>query len=558
MTVKKPEKIIKTDFLIIGGGIAGLEAALTAAGLGVDVTVAEKADTRRSGNGANGNDHYMCYIPEIHGEDFNLVIREIRETMEGPWQDLDMLRYMMRRSHEIVQEWEGFGINMRPTGEYRFEGHTMPGRQRYHLKYDGRNQKAVLTGEALKRGAKIYNKVFVNDILKNKEGRAVGAIGFSIKEDEPEVVLFQCKAVLVATAQAMRLYPHGNPAYIFNTHSCPAAAGGAAIAYRAGAKLVNLDVPYIHAGVKGFHRSGKATWIGVISDINGNSISPFCDKPNRETGDAMMDIWPGIFGERLEKGTGPTYMNCTQCTPEDLAYQEKAFVSEGIDSITDYCNQRGIDLSKTMVEFGTYDYSLAQRGIEIDLHGATNIPGIYAAGICCGNVRGNVTNASVWGKTAAENVAEYIKTVDRENIENHPLIEKRVCQYREYMERENGANWLEANSTLQQIMGDYVGLKVRSKDMLQAGLKYLGDLKGYVLAEISCQDSHELMRTMEVFDLIELGEAVAVTAENRKETRGHHHRVDYTYTNPLLKDKFQTICIDDGGKVHMEFRDMRK
>lgn len=349
MTVKKPEKIIKTDFLIIGGGIAGLEAALTAAGLGVDVAVAEKADTRRSGNGANGNDHYMCYIPEIHGEDFNLVIREIRETMEGPWQDLDMLRYMMRRSHKIVQEWEGFGINMRPTGEYRFEGHAMPGRQRYHLKFDGRNQKAVLTGEALKRGAKIYNKVFVNDILKNKEGRAVGAIGFSIKEDEPEVVLFQCKAVLVATAQAMRLYLHGNPAYIFNTHSCPAAAGGAAIAYRAGAKLVNLDVPYIHAGVKGFHRSGKATWIGVISDINGNSISPFCDKPNRETGDAMMDIWPGIFGERLEKGTGPTYMNCTQCTPEDLAYQEKAFVSEGIDSITDYCNQRGIDLSKTMV-----------------------------------------------------------------------------------------------------------------------------------------------------------------------------------------------------------------
>lgn len=555
--MSEKSKIIKTDFLIIGGGIAGLEAALTAAGLGVDVAVAEKADTRRSGNGANGNDHYMCYIPECHGTDFDLVISQIRETMEGPWQDLDLLRYMMRRSFEIVQEWESLGIRMRPTGTYRFEGHAMPNRQRYHLKYDGADQKKILTETALKRGARIYNKVFINDILKNKEGRAVGAVGFSIQEDEPELVVFQCKAVLVATAQAMRLYPHGNPTYIFNTHSCPAAAGGAAIAYRAGVKLINLDVPYIHAGIKGFHRSGKATWIGVLSDINGKSISPFCQKPNRETGDAMMDIWPTIFGERLANGTGPTYMNCTQCTPEDLAYQERAFESEGIDSITDYCHQRGIDLSKTMVEFGSYDYSLGQRGIEIDIHAATNVPGIYAAGVCCGNVRGNITNASVWGKTAAECVAEYIRTVPEESVESHPLIRQRQKQYETYMNRENGADWLEANSTLQQIMGDYVGLKVRSEDMLRAGIKYLNDLRDYTLAEISCEDSHQLMRAMEVLDLIDLGKAVALTSENRKETRGHHHRVDYTYTNPLLNNMFQTIYRDESGETHMEFRPMR-
>ena len=52
--------------------------------------------------------------------------------------------------------------------------------------------------------------------------------------------------------------------YVFNTHSCPAAAGGAAIAYRAGAKLVNIDVPYRHAGVKGFARSGKAINIFLL------------------------------------------------------------------------------------------------------------------------------------------------------------------------------------------------------------------------------------------------------------------------------------------------------
>ena len=51
-----------------GGGIAGLMAAISAADQGVSVMVAEKANTKRSGSGATGNDHFCCYIPEIHGE----------------------------------------------------------------------------------------------------------------------------------------------------------------------------------------------------------------------------------------------------------------------------------------------------------------------------------------------------------------------------------------------------------------------------------------------------------------------------------------------------------
>lgn len=559
MEVKIRKDIVKTDYLIIGGGVAGLQSAITAAALGVDVLIAEKADTRRSGSGCGGNDHYMCYIPECHGDDFQKVISEISEGMEGgPWQDPAMLKKMMLRTKSIVERWESYGINMKPTGQYRFEGHTMPDRQCYHLKYDGHNQKACLTKEARKNGAKIMNKVFINDILTNDEGRAVGAIGFSLAEDEPEIIVFQAKAVLVATAQAMRMYPNVNPAYIFNTHSCPAAAGGAAIAYRAGAKLVNIDVPYRHAGVKGFARSGKATWFGVLSDINGDSISPFTDKPDRKRGDAMMDIYPGIFGDRLESAQGPTYMNCTGYSEEDHVYQHQQFKCEGIDSITDYLEQRNIDLHKSMIEFGTYDYSLAQRGIDIGLDASTNVPGIYAAGICCGNVRGNITSASVWGDVAAESVAEYVKTVDEYDVSGHPLIGQRAAFYNQLMNRTNGAQWLEANSSLQVIMNDYIGLKVRSEDMMRAGIKYLGDLKSYAQQEIGCEDAHQLMRTMELFDLIDLAEAVAITSRNRKESRGMHRRIDYTFTNPLLNNKFQTICKKPDGEVVLEWRDKVK
>lgn len=559
MNVKVRDEIVKTDYLIIGGGVAGLQSAITAAAKGVDVLIAEKADTRRSGSGCGGNDHFMCYIPECHGDNLERVLSEIGEGMEGgPWQDPAMLRKMMLRTQSIVERWESYGINMKPTGEYHFEGHTMPNRQCYHLKYDGHNQKMCLTREAKKNGAKIMNKLFINDILINDEGRAVGAIGFILADDEPEVVVIQAKAVLVATAQAMRMYPNVNPAYIFNTHSCPAAAGGAAIAYRAGAALVNIDVPYRHAGVKGFARSGKATWFGVISDINGDSISPFTTKPDRKRGDALMDINPGVFTARLESATGPTYMNCTGYTEEDHVYQHQQFKCEGIDSITDYLQQRDIDLHKSMIEFGTYDYSLAQRGIDIGLDASTNVNGIGAAGICCGNVRGNITSASVWGDVAAESVADYVKTVDEYDVSNHPLIQKRIDFYNQLMNRPQGADWLEANSTLQVIMNDYVGLKLRSEDMMRAGIKYLDDLKRYAENEIGCQDAHQLMRTMELFDLIDLAKAVAITSRNRKESRGGHKRVDYNYSNPLLNNSFQTIHLDRNGKVVLEWREKVK
>ena len=169
MKVKVREQVVKSDVLIVGGGIGGLQAAITAAKNGADVVIAEKADTRRSGSGATGNDHFMCYIPEIHGDDYDTILQEVMETLVGPWQDLDLVSLMMNRSFEVIQLWHSYGIDMKPTGKWNFEGHAMPGRRKYHLKYDGRNQKPILTKEALKNGARIMNKTVVNEDVSGAE-----------------------------------------------------------------------------------------------------------------------------------------------------------------------------------------------------------------------------------------------------------------------------------------------------------------------------------------------------------------------------------------------------
>ena len=73
----------------------------------------------------------------------------------GPWQDPTMLRLWLSRTYEVVKIWESIGIDMRPTGKWIFEGHSVPGNQRYHLKFDGHNQKPALTAAAKKYGTKL-------------------------------------------------------------------------------------------------------------------------------------------------------------------------------------------------------------------------------------------------------------------------------------------------------------------------------------------------------------------------------------------------------------------
>ena len=79
----KTEKV-ETDFLCVGGGIAGLMAAIRAREFGVDVVVVEKSNTLTSGAGGAGNDHFVCYIPEVHGPDIQLFIKELMRGQMGP------------------------------------------------------------------------------------------------------------------------------------------------------------------------------------------------------------------------------------------------------------------------------------------------------------------------------------------------------------------------------------------------------------------------------------------------------------------------------------------
>ena len=209
MKLKVDRKPVDVEVLIAGGGIAGLMAGIRAAEQGVSVMVVEKANTKRSGSGATGNDHFCCYIPEVHGKDMEPILWEDLHSLHGDFQDPSLAKLFLEKTFDRVRDWD---TSMRPRGFWDFTGHAYPGRPRIFLKYAGYNQKEVLTREAKKRGVKLMNHHVVSDVIVSK-GRVIGAVAIGTEGEAPELKVLRTKSVVLATGAATRLYPSSTPGH---------------------------------------------------------------------------------------------------------------------------------------------------------------------------------------------------------------------------------------------------------------------------------------------------------------------------------------------------------
>lgn len=531
--VTMKERSVEADVLCIGGGIAGLMAAIRAAELGAKVIVADKANVRFSGAGATGNDHFMCYIPEVHGKDFEAWIQEFQLSQQATLRKKSFIRTWLERSFEIVQLWDKWGIPMKYNGKWEFAGHGMPGQMLTHLHYAGKDQKKILTKEAVNRGAKIINRVMCFDLLRDEKG-VKGAIGVNTREDE--LVIFKAKNIILGTGSVVRLYPGPTPAWLFNTRLSPTCVGdGRAMAFRAGAELASMELPVFRCGPVYFARAGKATWGGVLRDPSGKPVGPFVTKPDNKYGDPVVDVYQDIFMDYKKSGRGPVYMDCDGLSNEELEYMLYWLRNEGNAGFLDYLEKEGIDIRKNPIEFRSYDQELFPRGgVLYDEESSTSLKGLFAAG---DEFFGGISCAAVFGWIAGENTAANAKAMDIRDLDGSKgCIEENKALFEEMRSRPVGsksAHWKEANIALQQIMTDFAG-SVRSETLLNAGALALKRLKKKTRESMGASNSHELTRAVETLNLIDLGELVIATAGERKETRGKHIRSDYPFTNPML------------------------
>jgi succinate dehydrogenase/fumarate reductase flavoprotein subunit len=529
------EELVETDVLCVGGGIAGLMAAIRARELGAKVIVAEKGNALHSGRGRAGNDHFWCYIPEVHGADMELFLKE---CLKGPklklmqaGTSMKVLRTFLERSFEIVKLWDSWGIPMKYQGRWEFAGHSFPGDVLTHLKYAGLKQKRVLTEKALEKGAEIMNRVMIFDLLRGSNG-IVGAIGIHTREQK--VMVFQAKAVILGTGFVDRLYPPPVSGWLASVAGGLTLTGdGRTMTYRAGGDIVGPEIARRHIGPRYFSRYGQATWVGVLRDPKDKPIGPYVTKPDKIYGDMTPEVKGTILEDYMKSGKGPVYMDCRGISDEDYEYMMYWMVHEGNSSLLDYMKEEGIDIRKHLVEFQIY-HMLPEGKIWISEKAETSIEGLYAAG---DESMGGIGPSATYGWIAGENAATYVKEASGPDVEKaRAEIEERKALVNNMSSRKEGPDWKEANIALQQIMQDYAGA-VRSETLLTAGLSYLRRLREKVDTTMMARNQWELTRCLETLNLLDLGELVFLAANERKETRGLHNRPDYPLTDPMLDGK---------------------
>jgi len=537
------EQMVETDVLCIGGGIAGLMAAIRASELGAKVVVAEKGHALHSGRGRDGNDHFETYIPEVHGIDRAAFIEELLRTAKGEVSlSHEIFRAQFAKAFDIVKLWDSWGIPMKYKGKWEFAGHSFPGRAMTHIKYSGHMQKKVLIQQAIDRGVEIMNRVMGFELLRDGDG-IIGALAAHTREDK--VIVFRAKAVILATGKCSRLYPSLTPGWMFNDpHGGGVTGDGRAMAYRVGAQLHNVEMPQRHIGPKYFPKFGQATWVGVLKDAQGKPVGTFAPKPDRKYGDMIMEVNKLVCEQYTQSGKGPVYMDCTDMTDEDYEYMMYWMVQEGNISLLDHMKEEGIDIRRHPIEFATYP--LRFGGLIVANAGAeTNLKGLYAAG---DEAFGDISAAATFGWIGGENAARYAKEIEAPDVERYrATIEEKKISLDRLRGRQEGPDWEEANIALQQVMYDYAG-SVRNKALLQQGLSHLQRLKKKIDTTMIARNPHELAHCLEVLNMFELGELVFIMALDRKETRSLHVRPDYPFTNPLL-DQAHIIQTMDGKPV---------
>lgn len=545
---------IKADVLCIGGGIGGLMAAIRAAELGAKVVVAEKGNTLHSGKGGGGCDHFLCYIPEVHGKDMDAFIEEMLQTQQRHnFEGLGMkrIRIHIAKTFDIVRMWESWGIPMKYDGEYHYAGHAFPGGFRCLLKYGGRGQKPVLTKKARENGVEIVNRAMVFDLVSDGD-KVLGAVGIDTRNEK--IIFFEAMSIILGTGGISRLYPSPTPGWFNNIATRLSLTGdGRAMAYRAGAELQNVEMRMQHAGPKYYARFGQATWIGVFRDPDDKPIGPFVTKPERLYGDITPEVNKNIFLEYAQSGRGPVYMDGRGMSREDLDYMMYWLPHEGNTPLINHMEEDGIDFLKHPVEFMTYDHGSGGR-IVANEKGETSLKGLYAIGDELAN---GVSNASVFGWISGENATRYARQTETADIKiiNETVDEKRGL-LQDICKRKNGPDWKEVNVALQQIMSDYAGA-LRTEALLDMGLFHLRRMKQKALLGMVAGNQHELGRSLEVLNMIDMGELVFICSKERKETRGLFNRPDYPLTNPRLNNKVLFIKKSDQKPI-LEWRKKAK
>lgn len=539
----------KSDFLIIGSGIAGLSLALRLEKFGRVYIITKRSLPDSNTFEAQGGIACVCR----KNDTFKKHINDTMIAGAGLCKK-NIVEMVVKQAPACISELKDWGVRF--DKDIGLEGGHSARRVLHSGDNTGREIEIALGKQVKKKTSQGRIKVFENfaavnlikkrgtdaeqnmELTRNKkQGRCWGA--YVLNKNNGSVEMFLAKTTILAAGGAGKVY-------LYTSNPDVATGDGLAMAYRIGCKTANLEFMQFHPTCL-YHPEAKSFLISealrgegaILTDSKGNR---FMKKYHIKKELAPRDIVARAIDSELKKSGD-------DCVYLDISFKPPQFIKKRFPTIYKKCFSYGIDITKKPIPVVPAAHYMC-GGIVTDIFGRTNISGLYAIGeVACTGLHGAnrlASNSLLEGLVFSYQAAK--KILSEKNVgatsrhggsasgmivarSKFPKIAAwksgRATRYDEAIVIAH--NWDE----IRRLMWNYVGI-VRSNKRLKRALARIENLKKeinqYYWDFIITRDLIELRNITTVSELI------IRSAVSRRESRGLHYNIDYPATRVRGKD----------------------
>ncbi|MCP5100838.1 MAG: FAD-binding protein [Chloroflexi bacterium] len=582
---------ITHDILIVGAGLAGTWAAMTAGKSGVkNIGVLSKIHPLRSHSGAaqGGIAASLSNVRPVAGTGPRGPLEPVPESEDGPddWElhmfdtikgsdwlgDQDAIEIMVKEAPEVIYEYEHMGcvfsrLQDGRIAQRRFGGHSAP-RANYSADYTGHVLLHTIHEQALAHGVKFYSEWYCMDLIV-EDNVCRGVVAMDVLTGELHVI--RAKAVMFGTGGYGR-------AWKITSNATANTGDGVAIAYNAGVPLMDMEFVQFHpTGLygKGILMSEACRGEGGYLR-NGNG-----DRFMENYAPGQMELAPRDLVSRseqteIEEGRGVgadkegIYLDMTHLGADKIMkvlpqVRELALEFMGVDIITD-----PVPIQPTA------HYSMggiptnADGQVIADANG-TPLVGFYAAGECaCVSVHGanrlgtnSLLEASLFGRRTGRTMAEFILSgAELHSVTGNPVEknEKRIARYWETAVngKKETASFIAAE--LKETMTKNCGV-FRDEGRLNIALddvhKLQDRFKNARIMDKSKRFNTDLLAAIETENLLTFSEVIVKGGLGRTESRGAHSRIDHKTRDDENWLKHTMAHKGENGRPQFSYKDVK-
>jgi succinate dehydrogenase / fumarate reductase flavoprotein subunit len=582
-----PWKTRQCDVLVIGAGGAGLRAAIEASAEGATVTVLSKS--------LLGKAHTVMAEGGMAASMGNVDDRDnwrvhFSDTMRGGqylnnWR---MAEIHAQQAADRVHELEAWGALFDRTKEGRilqrnFGGHKYP-RLAHVGDRTGLEMIRTLQDHGIHQGIDFLMETTVLELLKDGD-RVAGVLAYD--RERGRLHLVHAKAIVMATGGIGR-------AYKVTSNSWEYTGDGHALAYRAGAELVDMEFVQFHPTGMVWPPSVRGILVtegvrgegGVLKNSEGKRFM-FDDIPSLyagQTAETEEEGWRYVIGDK-EARRPPELLTRDHVarkivkevkegrgTPHGGAYLDIAWIKANLSGAEEHIRKKlpsmyhqfkelaGVDITKEVMEVGpTTHYVMGGVKVEADTQ-MSRVPGLFACGECGGGLHGanrlggnSLSDLVVFGRIAGGAAAAFASEHGDTTINEDEASAVEAAALAP-LERSSGENPYAIQHELQELMQDLVGI-ARVQDELEQAVDRIAQLRVRA-ATTSAEGNREYNpgwhTALDLPNLLTVAEAVTRSAAGRTESRGAHSRVDHPDKNEQLGTVNTVVRVSADGSMETD------